>query len=129
MFSATAYAQQAIEPDMYDVVAPYVVDQGLFQTFMNNMPSWGLSLIVALIALMAVCRVASEVLLLIAHRTKTTIDDSALSFLSLVLGWGARALALIGIGMPKSLILEKAQKLQGKEHPYDKADPQTLGDS
>jgi hypothetical protein len=63
------------------------------------------------LAFTAVCRALSELLLLIAKKTKTDADDKAQELLARVATMGASFFGHFGAGTPKAIVAAKAVKM------------------
>lgn len=81
------------------------------QKVIEGGPAWiGLALTIAL-GLSVFLRGASEALYIIAKKTKTDSDDKAALLMGRTAEILAKCLGMVGIGMPKPMVIQKAEKL------------------
>lgn len=93
----------------------YIADPTLFERFTKAAPDWVIALVPMLIAAMFIFRGLAEVLLWVSKRTASKGDDKAYEILSVASYWMARVLSWVGVGVPKILLVEKAEALNTKQ--------------
>lgn len=93
----------------------YIADPTAYDRFVQTAPTWLVSLVPMLIALMLLCRALSEVLHIVAAKTATKADDQVAAVISRIAKLLGNVLGHAGIGMPKAMVLAKAKKIAQKE--------------
>jgi hypothetical protein len=97
-----------VNPEVLDPVAPLA-------GFTSSIPEFVLKSIPLIIAVMALCRALSEVLLAVSRRFQAENVGKIGAVLGKVADVGAHFLALFGFGMPKQIMMAKAEKVALKE--------------
>lgn len=89
----------------------YIADATLYDKFVNAAPDWLVAIVPLMIAAMFVCRGLAEVLLWVSRRTESKSDDRVYELLSQASYTLARVLSWVGVGVPKMLLIDKAERL------------------
>jgi hypothetical protein len=93
----------------------YIAEPTLWSRFTSEAPSWLISLVPLFILLSLACRAIAEVLFFIKDKTPTDVDNRAYALLLKVLDILANLMGAVGLGMPKPMIVAKADKIAVKE--------------
>lgn len=107
LYGAAAFGQE-VAPEILLEAAP-------LSGFTATIPEFILKSIPLIIAVMALCRALSEVLLAVARRFKSDEVGKVGAVLGKVADLGAHVLAMFGFGMPKQIMMAKAEKVALKE--------------
>lgn len=109
-----AYA--AFAQDAVTLVGPeYVLDQGAFDAVAKTLPEFVLKAIPFMLAAMVIFRGLADALLLIANRLNHDGVGKAASLVGRVAEVFGRVLGYVGIGMPRPMLMAKAEKVALKE--------------
>jgi len=108
-FAGIALAEKAAKVGGY-MDGEYIQDPDKFNAIINNLPSWAPVLISILVCVMIVFRAASEVILLMADKIPGDQDKKIARYLKSIATWIGKLLGQIGVGLPKRMVLEKAEK-------------------
>lgn len=118
---AVAWAGAQIALAQSPSPAPDLIDPGLITDvsawgqFAQMAPPWLTGAVPLLVAFMVLARGLSEALLFFAAKTKTNADDDLGNILAKIADVLGQVLGHVGVGMPKTMILAKAEKIQAKE--------------
>lgn len=93
----------------------YISDAGLYQRFVDAAPSWLIVAVPILIGILLLCRALAEILFIFKDATANVWDNKAWSIVTKTADILARVLGQIGVGMPKQMIIEKAEKAAQKK--------------
>lgn len=93
----------------------YIADQGLWDRFVTYAPNWLVVGVPVLVSLMLAFRGISEALWIIAAKTQNKTDDKIAEVLGRVSEVLAKVTGMIGVGMPKAQLMQKAEKIAAKE--------------
>ena len=93
----------------------YIQDPNKFYAMMNNLPDWAPVIISALVCLMIAFRAMSEILLLLADKIPGDGDKKAARIMKSISIWIGKLLGQVGVGMPKKMVMEQAEKEIGKK--------------
>lgn len=93
----------------------YIEDAGLYQRFVDAAPNWLIALVPMLIACSVACRALSEILFIFKDKTENTFDNKAWALTVQAAGMLATVLGQVGIGMPKAMVVAKAEKIEAKK--------------
>lgn len=102
-------------PSGYMAEGVYIADPTLWDKFTKAAPEWLVAVVPMLVALMLICRAVSEALLLFAAKTQSNVDNQLAQILATVAALLGRLLGYIGIGMPRRMIIAKADKIVAQE--------------
>ncbi len=119
---AIAIAQEAAAPVAGYMDAGYIADQGLWDRFVQLAPSWLVAGVPIMIALMIAFRGISEALWIVAKKTQTDVDDKVANVIGKIAEVLARITGAIGVGLPKTQLMAKAEKIATKELASGEAD-------
>jgi hypothetical protein len=91
----------------------YIADSGAWQRFLDYSPSWLIVGIPFALGILIFCRALAEILFLIKDKTENAYDNKIYDILMKFIEILAKVLGTIGIGQPKTMLLEKVEKLNG----------------
>lgn len=100
----------------------YIADQTLWDRFVTYAPNWLVVGVPVLVSLMLAFRGISEALWVIAAKTQNKTDDRVAEVLGRAAEVLAKVTGMIGIGLPKAQLMQKAEKIATKELAADGKD-------
>lgn len=102
----------------------YIADPTMWDKFVQTAPNWLVALVPMLVAAMVVFRALAEGMLAISRvlGEKEHLSKAAAIVLQVADALG-RILGQVGVGMPKQLVLERAEKIAAKEEAKAAAAP------